>query len=439
MLIGRFYYLWAEPGWLSPHFLSLYWAKLPITLRKKVGKKVGQFLKIFVFFIFFCSNYTTFIVSKQLSVEESLFTVTNWTELFAPFLSFLIESDMMRSISGVSVQKPNIHQNLQDAVVLKTEQQSDHNTLTNTVSKEANLNAGLLSHRPSRMSSSERTKVSNPKVHLQQHIHFLKIKEQTTHKARLQKASEGPETVRHSSREGTEKVDKVTPMFISKAPVSTTVSSTLSIMSGTEKSTASLNPFLIAHTPTITAVTKTYPHLPWTQEPTETLISLTLSTSSSSSAPASSPISLSSPLANFSALGSSSPSSSMKTRLSHVTPPSNTTSVPPLLSRSLLRRPVCLYPPVPTHGTFYFRNVENPGPREYRHYIQYTCYTGYTLAHGDIHSYCQQDGTWSGVTPVCLGRLLLLLLLKFFSYESFSTEFINYQLTYSWTYSWISK
>ncbi|GAA6218840.1 uncharacterized protein LOC108887940 isoform X4 [Lates japonicus] len=80
----------------------------------------------------------------------------------------------------------------------------------------------------------------------------------------------------------------------------------------------------------------------------------------------------------------------------------NATSKPPLLSLSLSRRPVCPYPPVPAHGTFYFRNVENPGPRVYRHYIQYACYPGYTLAHGDVHSYCQHGGTWSGVTPVCL-------------------------------------
>ncbi|XP_056135291.1 fibulin-1 [Lampris incognitus] len=66
------------------------------------------------------------------------------------------------------------------------------------------------------------------------------------------------------------------------------------------------------------------------------------------------------------------------------------------------RQPVCPYPPMPIHGTFYFRNVENPGPGRNRHYIQYACYPGYTLAHGDIHSYCQHGGTWSGVTPVCM-------------------------------------
>uniref|UniRef100_A0AAZ3RIJ0 Sushi domain-containing protein n=1 Tax=Oncorhynchus tshawytscha TaxID=74940 RepID=A0AAZ3RIJ0_ONCTS len=69
---------------------------------------------------------------------------------------------------------------------------------------------------------------------------------------------------------------------------------------------------------------------------------------------------------------------------------------------TLNRRPLCPYPPLPAHGTFYFRTVDNPGPRDYKHYIQYACYAGYTLAHGDIHSYCLQAGRWSGLTPVCL-------------------------------------
>ncbi|CAB1327478.1 unnamed protein product [Coregonus sp. 'balchen'] len=69
---------------------------------------------------------------------------------------------------------------------------------------------------------------------------------------------------------------------------------------------------------------------------------------------------------------------------------------------TITRRPVCPYPPLPAHGTFYFRTVDNPGPQDYKHYIQYACYAGHTLAHGDIHSYCLQGGRWSGVTPVCL-------------------------------------
>lgn len=337
----------------------------------------------------------------------------------------------MRSVTEVSVQKPNTHQNLYDAIVLKVEQQLHYNTPTNT-----DLN--------------------------------LKIKNglQTSHEARLQETNEEAEaeTVRHSSgakasREGIEKVDTVTEMLFSKAHVSATVSSTLSLMSGTEQSTAALQSFSAAHILTIAPVSKTiirqilltvmaapvspahytksdlplrrsdehqqaeagfqYPLLsqPQTQEPTEASTS-TLSTSSSVSSPASSALSFSSPVATFPASASSSSRLSMKTPLRHVTLPentssttgyhnltTNTTSKLPLQSPSLHRQPVCLYPPVPAHGTFYFRNIENPEPREYRHYIQYACYPGYTLAHGDVHSYCQQGGTWSGITPVCLGEL----------------------------------
>ncbi|XP_078515078.1 uncharacterized protein LOC144773868 [Lissotriton helveticus] len=66
------------------------------------------------------------------------------------------------------------------------------------------------------------------------------------------------------------------------------------------------------------------------------------------------------------------------------------------------RRSFCMYPPVPVHGTFHFRTIFNPKPHQFRYYIQYTCYPGYTMTHGDIYSFCLSNGTWSGVTPVCL-------------------------------------
>ncbi|XP_076879343.1 uncharacterized protein LOC143527873 [Brachyhypopomus gauderio] len=66
------------------------------------------------------------------------------------------------------------------------------------------------------------------------------------------------------------------------------------------------------------------------------------------------------------------------------------------------RRPVCPYPPFPAHGTFYFRTIVNPGPFQYKHYIQYACYPGYTLANGDVYSYCLHDGQWNGATPMCI-------------------------------------
>ncbi|TSK67216.1 Hemicentin-2 [Bagarius yarrelli] len=67
------------------------------------------------------------------------------------------------------------------------------------------------------------------------------------------------------------------------------------------------------------------------------------------------------------------------------------------------RRAVCPYPPLPAHGTFYFHTIANPAPFQYKHYIQYACYAGYTLANGDVYSYCLGDGQWSGVTPMCIG------------------------------------
>lgn len=70
-----------------------------------------------------------------------------------------------------------------------------------------------------------------------------------------------------------------------------------------------------------------------------------------------------------------------------------------------IRRPVCPYPPFPSHGTFYFRSIKNPDPLQYKHYVQYACYPGYTLTNGDVYSYCQHNGQWSGQTPLCLGEI----------------------------------
>ncbi|TKS69635.1 Fibrillin-1 MP340 [Collichthys lucidus] len=196
------------------------------------------------------------------------------------------ESDMMGSISGVNLQKPNIHQNLQAPVVLKTQQQSHYDSLANTASKEANFKLGLF------FKSKVRSKQLIVRIRRQ-----TKIKEQ---KQELEGMSQSPSSTQSNMR------------------------------------TQPLNVTFPANTITTTKPPKTENH------------NLTINTTSNS------------------------------------------------------RRPVCLYPPVPAHGTFYFRNVDNPGPREYKHYIQYACYPGYTLAHGDIHSYCQQGGTWSGITPVCL-------------------------------------
>ncbi|KAI9518952.1 hypothetical protein NQZ68_033435 [Dissostichus eleginoides] len=160
------------------------------------------------------------------------------------------ELDMMGLSSGVSVQKPNTLQNLQAAVVLKTQQQSHYDTLANTASKESNLKLSL-SHAPPQMSSMPSSETE------------------------------------FSSGEPVTSWDDVSPSEV--------VTSSLQ----TDKD--------------------------------------------------------------------------QQIETSFQYPPSSQ----------------------PSGG-------KNPGPTEYKQYIQYACYPGYTLAHGDIHSYCQRGGVWSGTTPVCL-------------------------------------
>ncbi|KAM8763413.1 uncharacterized protein AB9X84_007807 [Acanthopagrus schlegelii] len=394
------------------------------------------------------------------------------------------ESDMMSS---------STLQNLQSAAALKTQQQSHYDTRANAASKEANLKFGSMSHMPSQMSSDERIKTTNPKILLQQHVQFPSLKTkgeaQTTHnEAQEANAAPGRETGTgkdgsegRASHEEAERVDGVTQTFDSKSHPSPTISSALSLVPGTDRSTTTPPSFSTAHTPAVTTAWYTggrhtvplvfgptsslsgstqddvTPSVVVTdssqgegedqaaetkflspsfspsgsgddEEPTETSTHTSSTSayfvSTSSSSAASSVLSFSTPHPSFSDVTSvrtGSAQSNTRPQLPRVSSPSNAstpseprshwtdhhnitvnaTSRPPLLPLSLGRRPVCPYPPVPAHGTFYFRNVENPGPREYRHYIQYACYPGYTLAHGDVHSYCQQGGTWSGVTPVC--------------------------------------
>ncbi|CAK6984334.1 protein HEG [Scomber scombrus] len=419
------------------------------------------------------------------------------------------ESDMMSSVSGVLVQKANIHLNHQAAVVLKIQQQSHNDTLTNTASKEVNLRFSSLSDTPSQTSNNKRVKVTDPKVHLQEHNQYpdstIKDQVQTSHHKGQHAdgaqygTSTGPKTgtgrygsEEKASHEEIEKMKEVTvtpvTQITSKSHLSASVSSTISSVFRT-RSISSPPPLSTAHSSVTVAVKPTtptetmmfpptsplhhtksaltvresvtsqddetpagssktadedqpaktdfqYPSLspPGSEdeeEPIETSLytssksGYSVSTSSSvftSPPPLSSLQSSSDPFPLFSASTSSSISftlSNVKETLPEVKHPSHTstltkqnphwTEYPNVttkssakLSLSLSRRPVCPYPPMPAHGTFYFRNVENPGPREYKHYIQYACYPGYTLAHGDIHSYCQQGGNWSGVTPVCL-------------------------------------
>lgn len=386
------------------------------------------------------------------------------------FLFSLLELDLMGLSSGVSVQKPNTLQNLQAAVVLKTQQQSYYDTLANTASKESNLKLSL-SHAPPQMSSSERIKVTHPKVHLQQNGHNFKSEDsvETNH----QEANRSPVAETgigrngshaKSSQEETEKVYE----DASKSHLPTIIPSSLSLVSKPEQSTPSPPPLLsTALTQALTAVTNTvmftrlqhtksslpvpsseteflsgehvtswddvspsevvtsslqtdkdqqvetsFQYPPSSQpsggkvDPTETLPTVSVhltSTRASSPSPSLSPFHPNPTQSNIKTNVSSNTSSPTESR-SNGSEYHNTTSTPPPLSLTLSRLSVCTHPPVPAHGTFYSHNVENPGPTEYKQYIQYACYPGYTLAHGDIHSYCQRGGVWSGTTAVCLGR-----------------------------------
>lgn len=357
-----------------------------------------------------------------------------------------LESDMMSSVS---------------AAALHSQQHPYYNSIT----KEAPLISDL-SHMSSQMSNSEKIKVTNPEVQPQQQILFSKLQVSDGDQKEVNK-DHGPETeTGGGGTEGTASGKEAEEE--SKSHQSTTVSSALSLVSGT----VSPPSYTTVRTAMMTAVTTTAvseqthptvmfattlqpltdpalqdggappseaapgsshtgcqfcPSLPQpgsadddqhTETPTHTSSTSALSSSTSSASPASSAPPSSTSFPFFTASASLSPSSAqaeMKTQQPDVIPPSNNTpkhhnqtlhgtTGPPPLSQSPSRPPVCPYPPVPAHGTLYFHNVENPGARESRHYIQYACYPGYTLAHGDIHSFCQQGGTWSGITPVCLGR-----------------------------------
>ncbi|XP_035484823.2 uncharacterized protein si:dkey-163f14.6 [Scophthalmus maximus] len=375
------------------------------------------------------------------------------------------EFDMMTSVSGVSVQKANTNQNLPAAAVPKTQQQSHYDTVANTPSKEARLKFGSLSGMPSQMSNSETNKVTDPKVQLQQrHIEFpgFKVKggeREAPREARPLGANEAQGLGTGTGRHGTEakasdrksqKVDKDTESFASALHLFTAISSTSSLVSATGRPVSSPPSFptwqttaIIKHafptevrfgqpvpiqdyvTPSgvLTGTSKTADEDRRAATGVQYPSASQTNSSSPTSSPASSAPSSSSPPPSWSASTSSRPISTTQSNMPtpDVALPSNTSvtrgasphraddvttntaSAPPPLFPRLSRRPVCPYPPVPVGGTFFFfRNVENPGPRAYRHYIQYTCYPGYTLARGDVHSYCQQGGTWSGVTPVCL-------------------------------------
>lgn len=311
------------------------------------------------------------------------------------------------------IQKPNGPQILQQSLVLNNQ---PHKIFANSVFKEANVKFGLLSNMPTQMSHSE--KITETDLHLQQPSQFPNVNVdglQTATEDQHQEPNEGPETETEKASEPL-LVPETVP-FLLPSSSATRSPVTAAVTNRTNQHTLPAVTFPPTSPPYHTKSDlltgrrgSGFQHQPQSvdkQEPTHTSSPAALS---SSHIPPTS-----------SATTSQSSSITQPPPLNHTTtesgaqwpgsqdPAMNTTSTR-LLSRSL-SRPVCPYPPVPAHGTFYIRNAKNSGPRELRHYIEYACYPGYTLADGDVHSYCLQ-GAWSGVTPACLGRCCYCLIGK---------------------------
>ncbi|KAG7483184.1 fibulin-2-like isoform X2 [Solea senegalensis] len=318
------------------------------------------------------------------------------------------EFDMMHSLtgSGVTVHKADIPQNLPSAAALKTQQQSHYVTETNSASKKANLKLSLLSTSP------ERNQVANPKIqptHLQFPGLGSRDEAQTSHRAQLQEASEAQGWETGTGREGAdEKSNNVT-----SHQQQTTVSATRLLVSGPERPISSPPaPTLVSNTeeekmpPSGTRFGQSVTVQEYTTlhaEPTQQVVTdfqasqpdtsaPSLYSFSTISSPTSSPAAPTRFTPSFTASTPSSPNSTTWSGVRTLPPNTSTTrrakphqaehhalhmntaSTPSqMFFQRLGRRPVCPYPPVPTHGTFHFRNVVNPGPRAYRHFIQYAC------------------------------------------------------------------
>ncbi|XP_077336878.1 uncharacterized protein LOC143982219 [Lithobates pipiens] len=95
------------------------------------------------------------------------------------------------------------------------------------------------------------------------------------------------------------------------------------------------------------------------------------------------------------------PRVTFSTRIPHTTKANRNQLHHGALKNALKRRVRCFYPPVPFNGTFRFLTLKDPLPNQYQYYIQYYCYPGYTMTQGDVYSFCMENGTWSGATPIC--------------------------------------
>ncbi|KAK5609465.1 hypothetical protein CRENBAI_007975 [Crenichthys baileyi] len=299
------------------------------------------------------------------------------------------EADIMSSVSVNSLHNLNARQNLQISAALKGHQNSLSNDLSNGASEEADIKFDQLLHAVFNIFGSERNNLTNPGADLTKHTQFSSDEIETTQGTwRFGSVVQTP----HSARN----LDKVTQMLSTEGHFPSTVWSAHQ---------TELLPF--SEPPLSSTPTPATPiFLDVTPAPAGEVLYLSTSSSLASS-----------PATSASSAPSSTQSSFNRQISSNITFPSNISTSTDL--RSLWKefhnltltstskpvvhfRTMCSYPPVPLHGTFYFHNLENPGPSEFKYYIQYTCYTGYTLALGDVNSYCQPGGAWSGVTPICL-------------------------------------
>ncbi|KAM8894726.1 uncharacterized protein AB9W97_011194 [Spinachia spinachia] len=309
------------------------------------------------------------------------------------------ESDMMRSASRVNVQPPNARQNLQAAAA---QRQSRYDAPTDSpASKEENLRFVLFSHTPSQMSDRERIKVTNQKVHLREGVQFSQFSHFSQVKDGLQTNHVGASSNFLSSAK---EQSPSSPLSLSAAqtPASTAVPDTQALAPTSPVHRTGAAPALPGRD------VKLHYGEPVTSE-AEVLPSEAATGSSHTDQPDGAdflyppqagpdPYTLSTSV-YFTSTSSSSTQSIEKTHVtteagSHQGTSYSAALDPPPPSA----RPVCVHPPVPAHGTFYFHH----GTRELRQYVQYVCSPGYTLADGNTHSYCQRGDTWSGITPVCL-------------------------------------
>lgn len=340
-------------------------------------------------------------------------------------------------MSSFSVtQNSTINQNLQTSMALPTQPQSHQDTTAKTSYIAKHLKIGTSSHTPSLKSNSERIEDSNLFQQQQQNeFPTFKVSDKVQiPQLESQEANEEPKSgTRRPVAEVNASGEEAGKVLASKSHKWTAVTPTLSLVSQqTEQSTASPPSFSTIHTSVMTAVSNivlktTYPAVTFApfhseKQSAPEFVDKGNSFEASSHALSTSatfifttPSSLASSAPSFPAFTSSSTSSIQtyrKSQLSNVTLPSDPSSEyhnlavhistrPPL---SLSRCSACPVPPVPPHGTFSFHQVMNPDPSGCSHFIQYACNPGYRLAHGETHSFCQEGGTWSGITPVCLGR-----------------------------------